>query len=170
MAEPHKKFITNTDTSSNSKISDFISNANDKKVYNESENIQPHRQFFNSVTGALMPEGVNEEDMYEVDLDDQREQEENQIDQYTDVSDKDKLFYKVWNRFIKHKDKSQIYMEGYLLEFVKKNGIMIIEKELKECLLLHLTCLFDYGQINKNVFINVINEILKIEKEIHSNH
>ena len=117
-----------------------------------------------------MPEGVNEADMYEVDLDDQREQEENQIDQYTDVSDKDKLFYKVWNRFIKHKDKSQIYMEGYLLEFVKKNGIMIIEKELKECLLLHLTCLFDNGQINKNVFINVINEILKIEKEIHSNH
>ena len=119
MAEPHKKFITNTDSSSNSKISDFISNTNDNKIYNDTENIQPHRQFFNSVTGALMPEGVNEADMYEVDLDDQREQEENQIDQYTDVSDKDKLFYKVWNRFIKHKDKSQIYMEGYLLEFVK---------------------------------------------------
>ena len=90
MAESHKKFITNTDTSSNSKISDFISNHNNNKKYNESENIQPHRQFFNSVTGALMPDGVDEADMYEVDLDDQREQEENQIEQYTDVSDKDK--------------------------------------------------------------------------------
>lgn len=67
------------------------------------EPIDDNRIYFNSVTGSVVPEGQNEEDMYEIDSDDQRELEENQIDQYTDVSDKDKMFYKIWNRFIKDK-------------------------------------------------------------------
>ena len=168
MAESDKK-IVNTEHSSNDQLSKSTEIENtsipQSKKYNEPE---PTRQYFNSVTGAIMPPNTDEKDMYEVDLDDQREQEENQIDQYTDVSEKDKMFYKVWNRFIKNKDKCQIYMETYLLEFVKKNGIMLIEKDLKECLFLHLTCLSDYGQINKNIFINVVNEILEIEQQIHT--
>ena len=41
--------------------------------------------------------------MYEIDEDDQIEQEESQIEQYTDVSEKDKMFFKIWNKFIKEK-------------------------------------------------------------------
>lgn len=128
------------------------------------------RIYFNSVTGSIITDDRNEKEMYEVDTDDQRELEENQIDQYTDVSEKDKNFYKIWNKFIKSKDKCQIYMEKYLLEFVQINGQLLFEKELQECLLLHLTCLFDYSLINKNAFINVVNEMLQIKNGVNNKY
>ena len=126
----------------------------------------PHRIYFNSVTGSVITPEQNERDMYEIDSDDEREQEENQIDQYSDVSDKDKLFYKIWNRFIKDKDKCLMYMKQYLMEFVNVYGVILIENGLKECLLLHLICLFDYNQINKETFIMVTNALLAIENQI----
>lgn len=62
-----------------------------------------HRTYFNSVTGEIMTNEIDEKERYTIDEDDQREQDENQIDQYTDVSSQDKKFFKLWNRFIHSK-------------------------------------------------------------------
>lgn len=58
------------------------------------------RVYFNSVTGEIMKDNDDERNMYEIDEDDQKEQYESQIDQYTDVSSQDKRFFKLWNQFI----------------------------------------------------------------------
>ena len=131
---------------------------------NDSEN---KREYFNSVIGTIMKCGIEEKDMYELDEDDLREQQEGQIDQYTDVSFEDKKFFKIWNNFIKDKDICQIYMKGYLEEFLDKNCELIIKCNLKENLIIHLICLFDYGQINKCSFIELFDKVLEKEKQMN---
>ncbi len=111
-----------------------------------------------------MEPGIKENEMYEIDDDDLREQQENQIDQITDVSFKDRQFYKLWNKYINNKEIYKIYMKDYLEEFIEKNLEIIIKNNLKENLLIHLTCLFDFGQLNTITFKELINKFLEKEK------
>lgn len=69
--------------------------------------------------------------------------------------------------FIYHRDKCQIFMEGYLYDFIMEKGEFILEKDLKESLLLHLICLFDYGQIDKTVFLKATEKLLEIENKLN---
>ena len=147
------------------KISKFFKQEN---IINSNENDSENkREYFNSVIGTIMKSGIEEKDMYELDEDDLREQQEGQIDQYTDVSFEDKKFFKIWNNFIKDKDICQIYMKGYLEEFLDKNCELIIKSNLKENLIIHLICLFDYGQIDKVIFTELFDKVLEKEKEIN---
>ena len=147
------------------KISKFFKQEN---IINSNENDSENkREYFNSVIGTIMKCGIEEKDMYELDEDDLREQQEGQIDQYTDVSFEDKKFFKIWNNFIKDKDICQIYMKGYLEEFLDKNCELIIKSNLKENLIIHLICLFDYGQINKSSFIELFDKVLEKEKQMN---
>ena len=130
-----------------------------------SNNLENIKEYFNSVIGTIMKPGIEEKDMYELDEDDLREQQESQIDQYTDVSVEDKKFFKIWNNFIKDKDICQIFMKSYLEEFIDKNFEIIIKNKLKENLIIHLICLFDYGQINKSSFIELFDKVLEKEKK-----
>ena len=147
------------------KISEFFKPVN--KNNNESDKKENKREYFNSVIGTIMKPGVDEKDMYELDENDLQEQQEGQIDQYTDVSLEDKKFFKIWNNFIKDKDICQIYMKSYLEEFLDKNCEMIIKEHLKENLIIHLICLFDYGQIDKVIFTELFDKVLEKEKEIN---
>ena len=130
----------------------------------ESSKEKINRIYFNSVIGGLMDPGKKQSEMYEIDDDDLREQQENQIDQITDVSLKDKQFYKLWNKYINNKEIYKIYMKDYLEEFIEKNLEIIIKNNLKENLLIHLTCLFDFGQLNTITFKELINKFLEKEK------
>ena len=135
-----------------------------KKVESTKEKKNNNRRYFNSIIGGLMEPGIKENEMYEIDDDDLREQQENQIDQITDVSLKDKQFYKLWNKYINNKEIYKIYMKDYLEEFIEKNLEIIIKNNLKENLLIHLTCLFDFGQLNTITFKELINKFLEKEK------
>ena len=57
------------------------------------------RIFFHSVTGEILNENSEDSD-YEVDNDDILEFEAREIVSYTDICDKDKEFFKLWNRYI----------------------------------------------------------------------
>ena len=49
-------------------------------------------------------------------------------------------------------------MDKILNEFVEKNGKEIIQKELNENFILHLICLYDYQQIDKDVMAHVVKQ------------
>jgi hypothetical protein len=49
-------------------------------------------------------------------------------------------------------------MTGLLLQFISENIEMLIKNKLKENFLLHLICLYDYQQINKNTLELLIKE------------
>lgn len=94
-------------------LKDFLNNFQNNQQYDPSKGnkmispnligVESKRIYFNSITGEIVPEGVAEQDMFEVDEDDEIEQQENAIDQYTDVCDQDKLFMKAWNQFMRGK-------------------------------------------------------------------
>ncbi len=67
------------------------------KMYPRDEN---ERIFFHSVTGQLLHEDSEDSD-YSIDDEDLREYEEKDIDNFLDVCESDKIFMKLWNRFIK---------------------------------------------------------------------
>lgn len=52
-------------------------------------------------------------------------------------------------------------MSGHLIQFVKENKKFIIENNLKENLLLHLICVFEYGQVDKIGLVNTIDLMLQ---------
>ena len=116
----------------------------------ESSKEKINRIYFNSVIGGLMDPGKKQSEMYQI----------------TDVSFKDKQFYKLWNKYIINKDIYKFYMKDYLEEFIEKNFEIIIKNNLKENLLIHLVCLFDLGQLNKITFKELINKIIEKEKQI----
>ena len=145
--------------------------------FNENQNINKNfcdknkltRVFFNSVTGALMQNDVDELSMFEIDSDDQEALENYQIEQYTDVSLNDKKLFKIWNSYIKDKDILKCKMEEYLIEFINKSKDYIFQNNLKENLFLHCICLLDYGLINKEILSNAIDLILDLEKNYNNN-
>ena len=118
----------------------------------ESSKEKINRIYFNSVIGGLMDPGKKQSEMYEIDDDDLREQQENQIDQITDVSFKDKQFYKLWNKYIINKDIYKFYMKDYLEEFIEKNFEIIIKNKLKKNIKINLENINKIKQINKITF------------------
>ena len=100
----------------NSKISQ------DNKDENKIEQIKnnKNRIFFNSVTGEQMDiDDGNEADMYEV-VPDMEQYAQDNISQYTDIYEKDKQFFKLWNSFIKSKENTFYKFEDILIEFLNK--------------------------------------------------
>lgn len=62
------------------------------------------RFFFNSVTNALMnPDTKKEEEMYEYDPEDIKDSKEHLINIDVNLSEKDKLFFNIWNTFVSNR-------------------------------------------------------------------
>lgn len=76
-------------------------NKNDKKnafkKYDDCEN--PDRIYFHSVTGEILNEDSEDSD-YEIDEEEVLELENKYLDDFIDICDSDKEFFKLWNRFI----------------------------------------------------------------------
>lgn len=55
-------------------------------------------------------------------------------------------------------------MEKYMIDFIEEYRTEINEKQLREPLLLHMICLYDYEQIDRKLFSTIIEMIDKKTK------
>ena len=89
---------------------------------NSKDDQADNRCFYNSVTGEIMDiNDGNEEDMYEV-VPDMDQYAQDNINQYTDISDNDKQFFHLWNQFIKSKNTECYNLNDVIMEFLEKNS------------------------------------------------
>lgn len=74
-----------------------------KTVYRSyKDNLYPNeRLFFHSVTGEILSENSDDSD-YDIDNDDILEYEAKDIDHFTDICQKDKEFFKIWNKYMEN--------------------------------------------------------------------
>ena len=113
--------------------------------------------FFNSVTGERMTSNDgNESDMYEV-VPDMEQYAQDNITQYTDICEKDKQFFKMWNSFIKSEENSLLKFKDILIKFLNLHGKALCENELKRNFILHLVAIYDNRQIDDDNLVNIID-------------
>ena len=144
----------------NSKISyNNISKDDDKfeQIKNNSKRI-----FFNSVTGEQMNiDDGNEADMYEI-VPDMEQYAQDNITQYTDICEKDKQFFKLWNSFIKNKENEFLKFDEIIINFLNNNSKYLYENDLRKNFVLHLVAVYDNRQIDDENLINIIDAMDKI--------
>ncbi len=123
-----------------------------------------NRIFFNSVTGEeINLDYDNEEDMYDI-LPDLEEYIEDKIVNSTDLNEKDKIFFHMWNNFMKNKNISDNYKD-ILIEFLKENYKIIFDKQLKKNFMFHLLVIYENRQITEENIINIIDYFDKLYKQ-----
>ena len=98
----------------------------------EQNKIKKNRVFFNSVTGEQMNiDDGNEADMYEI-VPDMEQYAQDNITQYTDICEKDKQFFKLWNSFIKSKENTFVKFDDLIINFLNLNSkylyILVLKK------------------------------------------
>ena len=145
----------------NSKISQ------DNKDENKIEQIKnnKNRIFFNSVTGEQIDiNDGNEADMYEV-VPDMEQYAQDNITQYTDICEKDKQFFKLWNSFIKSKENTFYKFEDILINFLNLYSKYICENDLRKNFVLHLVAVYDNRQIDDENLANIIDIMDKFFKQ-----
>lgn len=145
----------------NSKISE------DDKEENKCEqnkNVK-NRIYFNSVTGEQMNvDDGNEADMYEV-VPDMEQYSQDNITQYTDICEKDKQFFKLWNSFIKSKENTFLKFDEIIINFLNVNSKYLCENDLKKNFVLHLVAVYDNRQIDDVNLLNIIDIMDKLFKQ-----
>ena len=113
--------------------------------------------FFNSVTGERMTSNEgNESDMYEV-VPDMEQYAQDNISQYTDICEKDKQFFKMWNSFIKSEENSLLKFKDILIKFLNLYSKALCENDLKKNFILHLVAIYDNRQIDDDNLVNIID-------------
>ena len=145
----------------NSKISNNNKDENKVEPFNNNNN----RIFFNSVTGELMnPDDGDEKEMYEV-VRDMEQYAEDNINQYTDICEKDKEFFKLWNSFINSKDNKFLNFEDILINFLNKHSKYLCENNLRKNFVLHLIAVYDNRQINYENLVNIVDIMYELFKK-----
>ena len=123
-----------------------------------------NRIFFNSVTGEeINLDYDNEEDMYDI-LPDLEEYIGDKIVNSTDLNEKDKIFFHMWNNYMKNKNISDNYKD-ILIEFLKENYKIIFDKQLKKNFMFHLLVIYENRQITEENIINIIDYFDKLYKQ-----
>ena len=124
-----------------------------------------NRIYFNSVTGEQMNvDDGNEADMYEV-VPDMEQYSQDNITQYTDICEKDKQFFKLWNSFIKSKENTFLKFDEKIINFLNVNSKYLCENDLKKNFVLHLVAVYDYRQIDDVNLLNIIDIMDKLFKQ-----
>ena len=131
-------------------------NRNDLKYYHL--NKPKNRIYINSVTGEEIDfDYENEEDMYEV-LPDIEKYNEEKINNNTDLNEKDKFFFHMWNNFMKNKNISDDFCK-ILIEFLNDNQTIIFENNLRKSFLFHIMIIYENRQISENDIIQIIDTL-----------
>ena len=144
----------------NSKITQDNKDENKIKQIKNKNN----RIFFNSVTGELMNiDDGNEADLYEI-YPDMEQYAQDNISQYTDIYQKDKQFFKLWNSFIKSKENTFYKYEDILIEFLNKYSKYLCENELQKNFGQHLVAVYENRQIDDENLDNIIDIMHKLFK------
>ena len=114
-----------------------------------------NRIYINSVTGEEIDfDYENEEDMYEI-LSDIEKINEEKIKSCNDLNEKDKIFFQMWNSFMRNKSSDNFF--EILNEFLNNNYKVIFEKNLKKNFLFHLMIIYENRQISEKDIINLID-------------
>ena len=114
-----------------------------------------NRIYINSVTGEEIDfDYENEEDMYEI-LSDIEKINEEEIKSCNDLNEKDKIFFQMWNSFMRNKSSDNFF--EILNEFLNNNYKVIFEKNLKKNFLFHLMIIYENRQISEKDIINLID-------------
>ena len=138
----------------------------DNKDENKIEQVKNknNRIFFNSVTGELMNiDDGNEADMYEV-YPDMEQYAQDNISQYTDIYEKDKQFFKLWNSFIKSKENTFYKYEDILIDFLNKYSNYLFENDLEKNFVQHLIAVYENRQIDDENLDNITDIMHKLFK------
>ena len=121
-------------------------------------NAPKDRIYINSVTGEEIDfDYENEEDMYEV-LQDIEKFNEEKLKNCIDLNASDKIFFQLWNDFMKNKNISDDFCE-ILIEFLNNNYKIIFENNLKKNFLFHIMVIFENRQISENDVIKIIDTL-----------
>ena len=151
-----------TNNEFNSKISH---NGTSKDNKFDSIKNKNNRIFFNSVTGEKMnDDDGNEADMYEI-VPDMEQYAQDNITQYTDICEKDKQFFKLWNSFIKSKENEFLKFEDILINFLNINIKYLYDNDLRKNFILHLVAVYDNRQIDDENLLNIIDIMDKIFRQ-----
>ena len=141
-----------------------ISLLNKDQIKSDLYKLSNNRLFFNSVTGEQMSiDDGNEADMYEI-VPDMEQYANDNITQYTDICEKDKQFFKLWNSFIKSEDNIFLKFEDILINFLNIHSKYLYENDLRDNFVLHLVAIYDNKQIdddNLNNIIDIMDELFK---------
>ena len=141
-----------------------ISLLNKDQIKSDLYRLSNSRLFFNSVTGEQMSiDDGNEADMYEV-VPDMEQYAQDNITQYTDICEKDKQFFKLWNSFIKSEENVFLKFEDILINFLNMHSKYLYDNDLRENFVLHLVAVYDNRQIdddNLNNIIDIMDELFK---------
>ena len=131
-------------------------NKNELKYYHL--NAPKDRIYINSVTGEEIDfDYENEEDMYEV-LQDIEKFNEKKLKNCIDLNASDKMFFQLWNDYMKNKSISDDFCE-LLIEFLNNNYKIIFENNLKKNFLFHIMVIFENRQISENDVIKIIDTL-----------
>ena len=106
----------------------------------------PVRQYYHSKTNLPMRQGEWAEDSDDESDDSWIDKKSSLlIDEFDDVSEKEKYFLKLWNLFINgsHKLVADRSIPSRCVEFIKVHGIDIAQRNMRELLLLHFCNLWD---------------------------
>ena len=151
-----------TNNEFNSKISHNCTSKDNKFDSIKNKN---NRIFFNSVTGEKMNDNDgNEADMYEI-VPDMEQYAQDNITQYTDICEKDKQFFKLWNSFIKSKENEFLKFEDILINFLNINSKYLYDNDLRKNFILHLVAVYDNRQIDDENLLNIIDIMDKIFRQ-----
>jgi hypothetical protein len=148
----------------NNELNSKISHNNTSKEDDKFDQIKNNnkRIFFNSVTGEQMNiDDGNEADMYEI-VPDMEQYAQDNITQYTDICEKDKQFFKLWNSFIKNKENDFLKFDEIIINFLNNNSKYLYENDLRKNFVLHLVAVYDNRQIDDENLINIIDAMDKI--------
>ena len=78
------------------------------------------------------------------------------IDEFDDVSKEEKVFMKLWNKFVKtHMTVADKNMPEICLSFIKNDNYAVVSNSLRQNLLLHLFNLWDHCVISSE-HINIL--------------
>ena len=103
----------------------------------------------------------NEADMYEI-VPDMEQYAQDNITQYTDICEKDKQFFKLWNSFIKSKENTFVKFDDLIINFLNLNSKYLYENDLRKNLVLHLVAVYDNRQIDDENLLNIIDIMDKL--------
>ena len=134
-----------------------ISLLNKDQIKSDLFRLSNSRLFFNSVTGEQMSiDDGNEADMYEI-VPDMEQYANDNITQYTDICEKDKQFFKLWNSFIKSKENVFTKFEDLIIEFLNLHSKYLCENDLRKNFVLHLVAVYDNRQTDDDSLIYIID-------------
>ena len=111
----------------------------------------PTRPYYHMETGSLLTLGqwLHETESEVLNGDWLRQLENGQLHEFTDVTDAEKEFIKLWNGFLDERVVLIPELMPLLVEFLEKYAIKIEQRDMYVELLAHLTSMWDNDQIGQ---------------------